>query len=352
VLQARADRRKRQSLPKRYWLWALVCVGAATIVWWKVEEGELNGMRNELLGKQRAVVAELGPRWLPLRDKIEKWTIECGEEALVDLVDEELKQRTWNFRDQAGIYLRLALPASKNVKTIREAANKSLRDAFTTCLSTVENPSQLGGIECVSTANCPRGQFCNEFKHCAVHSQPYNLRLAYKSLFVMGDEWVANVQAISSKLEMRGAEATFEDINKYDLPAAAELLTLSKYFIVVVDEPVEADQDDVEETLPKVADAGAQDDRSIPTASHPARVCVWRLEDDKKMLALRRLAAGALRGPGTPNIGFETRIAQQRQANSCGLAFAVREALGGDKPVQEPDDGGAGGGGDGAGGSK
>jgi hypothetical protein len=160
--------------------------------------------------------------------------------------------------------------------------------------------------------------------------------MAFKTLHVMSDEWVANIQEIGNKLEMRGAQATFEDINKYDLPAATDLLARSKYFLVVVDEAVAADQGDIEEALPEVADAGAQDDRSIPTAAHPARVCVWRLEDDKKMLTLRRDAAGALRGPGTQNVGFETRIAQQRQANSCALALSVRETIGGDQGVRLP----------------
>ena len=37
----------------------------------KREEGEIQRMRSELLARQRATVAELGPRWFPLRDKIE-----------------------------------------------------------------------------------------------------------------------------------------------------------------------------------------------------------------------------------------------------------------------------------------
>ncbi len=338
VSEARAQRKKMKFFPARYWMWAFVCIGAALIVWWKVEEGEINTMRNELLARQRAVVAELGPRWLPLRDKIEQWTAECGREAFVDEVDEGIKDGSWNFREMPGIYLRLAQTATKSPETIREAAQKSLRDGFTACLLVVDNESPLAGPECTTTADCPRGQMCNEFDHCAKHSQPFNLRLAFKTLHVMTDEWVADIQDISNKLAMRGAQATFEGINDYDLPVAVDLLTRSKYFLVVVDEPAAEGEGDALQALPEVEDAGAQDDRSIPTAPHPARVCLWRLEDGKKMLALRRDASGVLRGPGMQNVPPETQVAQQRQANSCALALSVREEIGGVQGVALPEE--------------
>ena len=96
---------------------------------------------------------------------------------------------------------------------------------------------------------------------------------------------------------------------------------------MVVDEP--ASEEDLKDDLglPEVADAGAADDRSIPTASHMARVCAWRLSDGAKMLAIRKDAAGALMG-GKEAIEPATRIAKRRQANSCALALAVREAMG------------------------
>jgi len=332
ITQAREDRRKRKSmLPARFWMWAAVLIGAALIVWWKIEQGEINSMRNELLGKQRAAVEELGPRWFPLRDKIEGWTTECAREAFVEHIDDEIKNGKWEFRRDAGIYLRLAQPSAATPDSIREAATKSLHDGFTSCLFVVDNPSPLAGPPCETTVNCPVGQMCNEFNHCAEHSKPYNLRLAFKTLEVITDKWVANIQDVGSKLEMRGAQATFEDVSRYDLPAAANLLQRSKYYLAVVDEPVDdVDEEDIEEALPEVADAGAEDDRSIPTAAHPARVCVWRLSDDRKMLAVRREANGVLRGPMSQKVGLQTRIAQKRQANSCALALHVRAAMGAD----------------------
>jgi len=346
VDQARAERRKMQWFPTRFWLWAMTFIGAGIIVWWKIDQGEIEELKGELLSRQRAVVKELGPRWFPLRDKIEAWTIDCGVEAFIEQPAEGLVDE-WDFRKEPGIYLRLAQSATKTPETIREAASKSLRDGFTSCLFTVDNPSPLSGPECLNSADCPDKHLCNEFSHCQEPSQPVNLRLAYKSLQMLSDAWVADVQEISNKLTARGALATFDAANKFDLPVATDLLLKSKYFLVVVDEEVDVDDTDLSSNLPE-ADAGVQDDRSIPTAPHPARICMWRLSDGKRMFALRAEAAGELRGSMGPDVGPQTRIAQQRQANSCSLALSVRERIGAGAGAVVPDDddaAGAGGGG-------
>ena len=85
------------------------------------------------------------------------------------------------------------------------------------------------------------------------------------------------------------------------------------------------------------ADAGVLgDDRSISSAAHKARVCVWRIEDAKKVVSVRRDAAGSLVGGPVP-ADLTTRIARQRQANSCALALSVREALGDDSAARVPE---------------
>jgi hypothetical protein len=289
------------------------------------------------------MVEELGPRWFPLRDKIERWTRECGSDAFEPIEAKDLV-KSWDFRSMPGIYLRLAQKATTSNEAIRDAAQKSLHDGFTSCLLLVPNPNPLAGPKCETTHECPRGQLCNDYKHCSEYSQPYNLRLAYRTMHVMTDEWVTDVQDITNKLTIRGAVASFEMINKYDLPVAADLLQRAKYFLVVVDEEPTAEEaargpTDAEE------DAGVKEDRSISSAPHQARVCAWRLEDDRKMVALRAAADGELRhvrrsaSPPAPR----TLHAQQQQANSCALALDVRASIGAEPTEVAPeDDGGAG----------
>ncbi|RLB65814.1 MAG: hypothetical protein DRI90_01010 [Deltaproteobacteria bacterium] len=322
-------------MPVRFWKWAAVCIAAGIILWWKLEQGEINKMRNELLSRQRAVKEQLGPRWFPLRDKIEGWTVECAAKDFKEVVAEKLVD-DWDFRTMPGIYLRLAQGVATSPESIREAATKSLHDGFTSCLLLVNNPHPIAGPECRTTGDCAKGQLCNDYQHCSEYSQPYNLRLAYRTMYVMTDEWTADVQDLTKKLAVRGTVATFDAINKYDLPAAAELLQRAKYFLVVVDEPASEVDKKGALGLPEVADAGAADDQSIPTAPHMARVCAWRLADDAKVLATRKHAAGQLMG-GKEATHLATRIAKRRQANSCALALAVREAIGVEPGAKVPE---------------
>jgi hypothetical protein len=347
VAEARRARKRLTRMPGRFWLWSGVVLVAGFVIWWKREEGEIQRMRSELLARQRATVAELGPRWFPLRDKIEAWTIKCatGTEEVID----EPTLRSWDFRSLPGIYLRLGLQDAASPQSIRKAARRSLRDGFTACLLLVENPNPLAGPACESNKDCPPRQHCNEFERCSEYAQPYSLRLAYKTMWLLTDEWVDEINATTKELTMRGAVASFDDWNTYDIPVAADLLTRAKYFLAVVDEPAPADD-------AEPADGGApaheprgeeqpadEDDPtgpavspSIPTAPHPARVCAWRLEDDRQVLAIRRHAAGRFVG-GATSVDAPTMAARQRQANSCALALEVRAALGDDTATKLPD---------------
>jgi hypothetical protein len=322
-------------MPPRFWRWAAICIGAGMILWWKLEEGKTDKLRNELLSRQRAVSEQLGPRWFPLREKIESWTSECAAPDFKPVRADRLVEE-WDFRPMPGIYLRLGQKDAGVAKSIREAATKSLHDGFTSCLLMVNNPNPIAGTTCLTTQDCAKGQLCNDYKRCAAYAQPYNLRLAYRTLYVLTDEWIADIQDISSRLILRGAAATFEAANKYEFPVAAELLQRAKYFMVVVDEEKALDDTTSTDSLPEVADAGHADDRAIPTAPHLARVCVWRLADDEKMVALRGRASGTLMGGMEPQ-DMRTRISRQRQANSCALALEVREAIGGAQAAGVPE---------------
>ena len=311
-------RRERQTQPK-VWTWITLVLAVGLVVWWKVDSGKIDDLRSQLLSRQREVAARLGPSWVALRDRAEKWTGECAADKLEEVKGDKLVA-TWDFRSMPGVYLRLAKSNAGDSMKIRAAAGKSFHDGFTSCLFTSQNTSPVAGTACQSTLECPRGQICNEFRQCAEHGQPYNLRIAYRAMYVLSDEWVENIQSLRNDLELRGAMQTFDATEKYDLPVATELLSQAKYFMVVVDESVEGGEPEV------AADAGPPtDDRSISATPHAARVCLWRLEDGKKMLALRREGAGELMG-GTP-ANDETRLARQRQANSCALALSVRDVI-------------------------
>lgn len=317
LAKAREERAGRQS---PIWNWLLPLVALVLLVWWRVDAMRTAELRNGLLARQREVASRLGPRWFGLRDKVEAWTAECGAANFTERPNDKLLAG-WDFRGQPGIYLRLGQKHATSPDAIRKAAMASLHDGFSSCMFTASNPSPVGGARCENTQDCGPGELCNEFSQCAPPSQPYNLRIAYRSTYVLGDEWLTGIQATRGELQLRGAIASFDAIEKYDLPIATDLVTKAAFFMVVVDEPSDKPE-------PAPADGGdATEDRSIPSGPHMARVCLWRIAEGEKLVALRREATGELRG-GRPQTEA-TQLARQRQANGCALALEVREAMGG-----------------------
>jgi hypothetical protein len=306
-------------LPPKFWLWTCILLGVLVIARWRMAENQLVEDRGALLARQRTVAAEHGTRWDGLRDKIEKWSVACGEKKLAEVVDRPVLKR-WDFRSLAGIYLRVGIHAASDAQSVRQAAEESLHDGFTSCLIQSSSPDPLAGKECIDSQNCAVGELCGDLRRCVRYTQPYNLRLAYRTLYVLSDEWIDELHAADGRLAMRATEAAFDSAMRVDIPVAIELLNKASYFMVVVDEPAPLHIDAPEGAKPD------SDDRGVSTDPHDARVCVWRLSDDRPVLAIRRRAEGQLHG--TAPQAEKARKARQRQANSCALALAVREAMG------------------------
>src|SRR5215468_5287724 len=69
---ARAEGRTRWPAPK-FWAYAGMVMAIGAILHWKWSDSEIERTKQKLLADQRGVAAELGPRWLPLRARIEGW---------------------------------------------------------------------------------------------------------------------------------------------------------------------------------------------------------------------------------------------------------------------------------------
>ena len=315
---ARAKGKTRSPSPK-FWGYAALVLVVGFILQWKWTSNEVDRGKQKLLADQRGVAAELGPRWLPLRDKLEKWTTDLAKSASPEIIDREGLGK-WDFRTRSGIYLRLRVEDAQTPEAIRAGAKSSLRDGFTACLMRVPNPSATAGKECKRTRDCPAREFCNEQDHCSKPAQPFNLRVAYRTMQLLSDDWVREVQAVDAELRLRLYQTNFEDAIRDDMPLASELLAQAQYFLVVLDE-----------TPPGLAlpapDAGVTANEAVQGTAHESRVLVVRLSDDKVLLRIRRPAGGELLG-ASPSIDADVMAARQRQANSCALALAVREAMG------------------------
>lgn len=330
VEASRAERNKVKRPPLRVIAWFLIVTAVALALYFRHSAGQLDRDRQRLLADQRAVESELGKIWLPLRNKVEGWTVELAKadiptaDATSDVVDKQALAE-FNFQEQAGLYLRLRSDQAVSPELVRKAAQTSLRDGFTACLMRTPSGDPLAGVECQTSVDCQPGQLCNEFHHCATPGQPYNLRLAYKSLFVLTPEWVADVQQVDNDLRLRALRGTFDQANRIEFPIAVTLLTSAKFFLVVVDEkPVPA-------APPTDADAGvaADDEDTLAGKLYPIRVGLYRLSDGKQLLRVRRNVEPKLREPaGAIAVDPATRAATLRQAQSCELAQEVRCVVG------------------------
>jgi hypothetical protein len=305
--------------PARFWGWVAAALALSAILHWKRSQGAVESGKQALMARQRAVLQELGPKWLPMRDKIETWTLALAKSAEPEIVEKSLLQ-VGDFRDKPGLYLRMRTGQAIDASSIRKGAKGSLKDAFTSCLLRAPNANPLAGAECKRTRDCPRGEMCNELDHCAPPAQPYNLRVAYRTMHVLSDEWTRDVQDASDELRLRLLSSSFDDLSQDDLPVAADIVARAQYFLVVLDE-------DPPGGAPQARpDAGAVED-ALLAAEHFARVGLFRLSDGKPLLRIRREAAAGLLGGAAPS-DADAAEARQRQANSCGLALAVRSALG------------------------
>ena len=306
-------------MPPHFWLWAGIGLAVFGVGYWWMAQRELASQKAGVMAKQRAIKHSLGPRIFPFRDKIESWVMELAGPYKGDWVEPGLQWRV--IRSGAGVYFRLRLKNAKDPKAIRKAASSSLHDGFTACFFVREGAADpRSGSKCHALADCEPGLLCNEWDVCSPPPRPYNMRLAYRALRVLSDDWTDALLEATSDLAVRVCERDLDAATKNDVPIAIDVLARAKYATVVLDE-------DPKQGLPKpLEDAGVEsDEERVQREAHMARVGIWDLHDDRVVLRLRREAFGTFVPVGGRVVRrVETVAAQSRQANSCALATTVR----------------------------
>lgn len=333
--QARAERRRAialgrvrmASIPPQFWLWTAVAIGAFSVIYWRIAQGQIETRRSQVMAKQRAIAQILGPKILPFREQVESWVRELALGFPGDFVDPTASLE--QISKSPGVYFRLRLANTSSVKAIRAAARASLHDGFTSCLFVhVGAPDPTKGRTCRVTADCTSGLLCNEWNACSEPPRPYNMRLAYRALRVLSSDWTDEVHEADTELGLNAYDRDLDSVAKRDVPVAIELLSRSRYFTLVLDEDPEA-------FVPTEApDAGETTDERVQREPHRARIGIWDLQTKSPLLRLKADAAGRFVPVGdrvvlTP----ETLAAEQRQTNSCSLALAAREALSRNAPL-------------------
>ncbi len=309
-------------IPPKLFLGGLAILVIGGFVYFQNAQSAIDAQRSSLMAKQRAVAEALGPKLLPIQAAVDK-----GLAALTTGPFKDERASDVDFSKlftTPGLYLRLRKEDAKDAKRGRAAAQKSLRDGFTSCL--IRDPKASApqeGSACKESRDCEPGALCSEYKVCQRPSSPFNMRLLYRAVSVLSPEWVAEVEDASSELGLIAYERGLDSVTRVDIPVAIEVYQRAKYFVIVVDE-------DPPEGLPKALDGTDETaEERIQRVAHPARVGVWELPSGRQLARLSAQAAGELREVGVRK-GMNDAISaagRTRQATSCGLALEVLAKL-------------------------
>jgi hypothetical protein len=305
VHSARAERNKSKygRISGPVWLVAGGAVVVTLVVAWLFSDRSLSSEKEEVLAQQRAAVSTVGAEWYPLRDKLEKITVEAASGFQGDKVDAEGAKL--DFRSVPGIYLRLRVADAVTAESLRAHAKESVKDAFTGCLLREPNAALARG-----EADAGVGP-----------DQPWNLRQAYTSTRVLTEEWAAEVKAAEDKNRLRVFQQQYDKAKRDEIPLAIEIIKRAQFFLLVLDE-------DVPEARELSGDAGTITQEALQQVPHPARVHIVNLKTGAEIARVRRTAEADFQFVGEQAVRDpEIRAAMKRQVNNCALAQAVWAAI-------------------------
>jgi hypothetical protein len=306
VKQARAERARSKTgrVSGKTWLAAgaamVLVMGAA----YAFSGRTLGKAREDLLSQQRAALVTVGKEWFPLREKIEKITLDEARGGFKgELVDPEAK--TWDFRSVPGIYLRLRVADARDEKTLRDKARDSVKDSFTGCLLRETNAPLARGEPDAGT----------------FPEQPWNLRQAYTSTRVLTPEWVDEVNAASDDLRLRVFQQQYAKAKTTEIPLAIDIVKRAQFYLLVLDE-------DVPEAKEFAGDSGTITEEALQQVAHPARIVIVNLKSGALLVRLQKSAEAGFVFAGEHAVfDPEIRAAMRRQVNNCALAQEAWAAI-------------------------
>lgn len=304
VHSARAERGRSKygRITGTAWLAAGGAVVLTLIVAYLLSDRTLSAEKEDLLAQQRAAVSTIGAQWYPLRDRLEKITLDAAAKFDGDKVD-PLAAKI-DFRSSPGIYLRLRVDDARDAATLRAKARDSVKDAFTGCLLREPNAALARG-----DADAGAGP-----------EQPWNLRQAYGATRVLSEDWTREVKDSEDKDRLRVFRQQYEKAKRDEIPLAIDIVTRAQFFLLVLDE-------DVPEAS-ELADGGKITEEALQQVPHPARVVIVNPHSGAEIAHLRRTAAADFQFVGERTVHDpEVRAAMKRQVNNCALAEAVWTAL-------------------------
>ena len=296
------------------WLFGISTVLAVVIAAWLYRDRSLDQEKTDIQAKQRAAVATVGKEWFPLRDRLEKLTVEAAGPYKGDVI--EPAAASWDLKNVPGLYLRLRVADAQNVESIRKKAKDSARDSFVGCFLREDNPS----VAAMAQGEADAGTGWND--------QPWNLRLAYQTTRVLNDEWVEEMKAQEDEIHLRVFAQQYEKATTEEIPHAIDIVKRAQFFLLVLDE-------DVEEAKAFAPDAGKHageiTEEGLQQVVHPTRVHLVDLRKtsgDPIVLRVKKSGDADFQFAGANTLRSPYILAaMKRQVMNCNLAQQVTGAL-------------------------
>jgi hypothetical protein len=322
VHSARAERSKSKygKISGPVWLVAGGAVIVTLVVAYLLSDRTLSAEKDDILAQQRAAVSTVGAEWYPLRDKLEKITLDAASSSWAgDKVDPEAARM--DFRSSPGLYLRLRVDEAKNAESLRAHANDSAKDAFTGCLLREPNNALAQGQADAGTGP----------------EQPWNLHRAYSATRVLTDEWAGEVKASEDKDRLRVFRQQYEKAKRDEIPLAIDIIKRAQFYLLVLDEDVP----EARELSSDPKDAGGITEDGLQQVPHPARVLIVNLRTGAELARVRKTAEADFQFVGEQAVRDpEVRAAMKRQVNNCALAQSVWSAIRPAAPAPSTNDAG------------
>ncbi len=330
----------------RFWLFTFAGLFVFGVVYYRYAQSELNAAKRDVLRKQKAVAAALGPEVGALRERLDEWLVWLASDAARFGSFEAADLQ--HLPESASIYVRMALGQAEQEQERRKAIEKSRHDGFTACLFVDRNGGQAEGPPCRTTAQCEAGLMCNQWSVCEEPRPPYDMHWLQEALVVVDQGWVDALEASQNAYEVRAMDLQLGEVSKHQVPFAAAMARRSKFFAAVLDEETAAGAPAAIGAKPELGDAGVEAPvesllEQVRAAPHWVRIGLWSLESSQLLAALRLRAEGRVVSVGparhrAPRSATELRVAraQLRQANDCSLGVQLRERIfpgDGDEPV-------------------
>jgi hypothetical protein len=307
----------------QFWLWTMIGFVAFGVIYWRYAANELQRQKSAVMARQRAFSATLGPRLLPLQERIEAWTSELA----ADWRDNQLSPRLSLERlsRSKGVYLRLLRADAEDPERLRRAADRSLHDGFSSCLFVREARTlQTEVARCTNSRDCSTGEICNEFEQCAAPTQPFNLRLMYRAVRVLSPAWTDELHQATSDYKVRVFDRDLDAVTAVDVPIALELSSQAQYFTALLDEMPASGLPEI----PEGNDLEENEMERLQAVTHPVRLGVWDLESGEQLVRLRTDAGATFIPMGAAAAApLASQRARQRQVNNCSIAEALRDAV-------------------------